>query len=1045
MGGTLPISPRCAMRAHMPLLKRLSEVLRSDPVAPHDPPLALAELTGRVKTLLPMIAHSGSIGEAGALELDGQGRAAGTDVVEPVRRSDDESALPAVGTLPKTPALADSHEDSLVDDVRLLGALLGCIILEHGGQELFATVEKVRVAARSARRISSDSGFDEIRGVLSAGRASRDTQAQLRWLDEVAGAFRLFLILAGIAESSASCETTTIEETALELLRDARNSGDEQALVALTEELRNLDVRLVATAHPTMIMRVRVLEHRRALLKLLGELHQAPTGLAQIDSIERIVAKIEVIWATRFSRWEAPDVSNEIDQVLGYFRDVLYPTVGEFHDRLERAWQHFSGHPYPEPLRPRLTLGSWVGGDMDGNPYVTPGVFAEALGKQRDAVLGLYEKDFETLAPKLSHSAERVEPTEELERSLRRDLADLAKGGANAELLERQLKREPLRLKLVLMARRAANSQGKAGLEYGGRRPPFVYGGAKEIETDLELIAECLVARGYRLALRESGLEGLRRRVAIFGLHLATLDMREDALNVLGAALLVLRASGIDGIEADDERLVELLTREVLEARSVHAWQLKGLTADSLDPGAKALERLLGMFAVARRAQEASSARACSNLILSMAGRPADILAALLLLKVEGLLYRTLEGDYCSRIDVVPLFETIEALERGPDIMDELFANPAYRAQLQARRDEQLVMLGYSDSNKDGGYVTSTYSILRAQLRLMDVARRHGVRLRFFHGRGGSVGRGGGPARRAIIALPRGVLKAGFEVTEQGEVLSRHYLSIETARSHLENVLAAVWRKNAGPARPIESGWLDTVQQLSELAKQAYAALVHHNPEFVDYFDRVTPREVELVKMGSRPAKRRSARSVRELRAIPWVFRWFQSRQILPGWFGFGTAIEGFVQAASDRDAAVVTLKEMYEGWRFFRGMVENSEIALRQTDLRIARYYAEELAGDDAALAVLSEIEAEYERTVRGVKLITGRDLLGAIDDAVLERSIRIKEPYLDPLNYLQVTLLREYRAALDGAAPASVLEAFERAIVSSVEGIATGLGVTG
>ncbi len=1012
------------MALRMPVLERLSGVLRSQPSKLEDPPLAFAEITQRIKSLLPQV------------EIDVGGARAGGQRGSAPPVTDGGEAAPS----------SARRSEGLVQDVRLLGALLGLVLLHHGGEEFFRTVERVRIAARRTRQSTTEPRYDELRAAIAAERVSSEREEQLRWLDELAGAFRLFLMLAGVAESAQSFEHAVLEETVAELVESARN-GTSSDLEELTKELAGLDVRLVATAHPTMIMRVRVLAHRRDLLMLVKELHEAGSRRRQFECVERLLEKIEVMWATRFSRWEKPEVSNEIDHVLGYFEQVLYPSVGLLHDRLEDAWRHYSGREYPAPFRPRLSLGSWVGGDMDGNPFVTPAVLAEALGKQRDAVLELYARDLEQLAPKLSHSAQQVPPTRELRDSIERDLRELVQAGEATELLQRQVDREPLRLKLALMAKRVRRSRGRSVLEHDGSRPSFVFRRAEDLSADLELISDCLVARGYRLALNGSGLRSLQRRVAIFGLHLATVDLREDAENVLLAARCVLRlARGPVAIpESQPGDLLAILTEEVLEPRSVHPEQLAGLTEPSDTGSLKALERMLGMFAVARRAQEASSERACHNFILSMTARPADVLAALLLLKVRGMFYRTSDGVHRSRMDVVPLFETIEALDRAPAIMEELFANPAYRAQLEARGRRQLIMLGYSDSNKDGGYVTSTYSVLRAQLRLMDLAQRCGVQLRFFHGRGGSVGRGGGPARRAIIALPRGVLKAGFEVTEQGEVLSRHYLAPETARAHLENVVAAVWRKNAGPARPIEESWLATAERLATFALQTYSALVHDRPEFVLYFERVTPREVELVKIGSRPAKRRLARSIRDLRAIPWVFRWFQVRQILPGWYGFGSAIERYVGEARDREGAARMLREMYDRWPFFRGMVENSEIALRQTDLRIGRYYAEELAEEPHVFDILRAIEVEHELTVRNVASITGRALLGSPEDAVLERSIRIKERFLDPLNYLQVALLREYRTAVEGGAPAGVLEAFERAIVSSIEGIATGLGVTG
>jgi phosphoenolpyruvate carboxylase len=983
----------------------LAAALRSASAVAEEPPLTTAELTDRIKSLLPV-----------------------------------ESAH-------AEPRLEDGprETDPVVQDVRLLGALLGWVLFERCGESFYRTVERVRVAARRARRMSPALAWEEMRTAFETDAGELTSEARLEWLDEVAGAFRLFLMLAGIAESAFTPTDSDLERTTSDLVRRARERDPERGLSDLGDNLCGLEVRLVATAHPTMIMRLRVLAHRRDLLELVHELHRTKTRLAQVEVVQRMAEKIEVLWATRFSRWDKPSVSDEVDHVLAYMTEVLYPAVGELHERFERAWTHFSGLPEPERLRPRLMLGSWVGGDMDGNPFVGPEVFAEALGKQRTAVLDLYARDLRALAPRLSHASERVPPTAELRESLVADLEEMRRAGLATAPLDKQLEREPLRLKLVLMAHRVERTRDHLVLDRDVARPPFVYGTAGELERDLELLVKCLEARGFERAVRESGLDGLCRRVAIFGLHLASLDLREDAENVLAAARLVLRAAQKRAPSADPAGLQAALTLEVLDAKSIRSWQIDEWRHQETDGSVQALQRLLGMFAIARRAQRASSSRACHNFILSMTNRPADLLAALVLMKVQGLFYAGLDGEYRSHMDVVPLFETIEALEKAPTVMDELFRNEAYRAQLNARGRHQLVMLGYSDSNKDGGYTTSTFAIHRAQLRLTEVAEEHRVRLRFFHGRGGSVGRGGGPARRAIIALPQGVVREGFEMTEQGEVLSRHYLARDTARAHLENVMAAVWWKKSESGMAPRPEWLDAAERLAQLAQRAYSALVHERPEFVDYFDRVTPREVELVKMGSRPAKRRLAKSVRDLRAIPWVFRWFQARQILPGWFGLGSALEQFAANSADATRAQTLLRDMYLHWPFFRGLIENSEIALRQADLRIASYYVKELAPDAGAQSILETVEAEYERTVRGVRAVSGRALLDAPEDRVLERSIRLKEPYLDPLNYLQVDLLREYRRALEAGEPQSTIDAFSRAIVSSIEGIATGLGVTG
>jgi phosphoenolpyruvate carboxylase len=332
-----------------------------------------------------------------------------------------------------------------------------------------------------------------------------------------------------------------------------------------------------------------------------------------------------------------------------------------------------------------------------------------------------------------------------------------------------------------------------------------------------------------------------------------------------------------------------------------------------------------------------------------------------------------------------------------------------------------------------------------AQRNLLEIAERHGIELRFFHGRGGSIGRGGGPAHRAIGSLPVGSARHGFEVTEQGEVLSRLYLDHGTAARHLDDVAAALLDKRVLTSAKCAPEWIAAAEKLSELALASYRDLVHHDPDFLGYFDRVTVREVELLKLGSRPQKRREAKSVRDLRAIPWVFRWFQSRQILPGWFGVGAAIEGYVEGAAEPDAALQQLREMHEHWPFFRSVIENCEIVLHQSDLDVAHLYVTELQPNPAAERVFGRIRDEYARCLGWLPRITGRPLLTAAEDERLRHSIDLKVPYLDPLNFMQARLLREYRAATAAGARSDALAAYEEAIVTSIEGIATGLGVTG
>lgn len=925
-------------------------------------------------------------------------------------------------------------DDPLTDDVRLLGALFGTVIAEHEGPELYGTIERMRRVAKAARRdggpdwTALDAVLSDALAGLAAGREG------LTRLTRTANAFRIVLALIGVAEG---------------VHQPTRGHRIDDVLATLSgrpEELRasldRLEVRLVATAHPTKILRHRIIAHQRSVDELLRELRRADhTRQSQLDVLERLAQTIEILWATQFSRWERPTVSDEIDHVLTYFERGLIDALSSFHGALERSFAHRTGSPLPDAERPRLMFGSWVGGDMDGNPFVTPAVFAEALRKQRRVAIAHYAELSRRIAPLLSHAAYRLPTTPALEDSLERDLHELADTGRDASEARQQRQREPYRLKLRLMGDRLERSLDHSPLDEA-ERAPLRYGVPAELLADLRLVREALARGGYvRSAAHE--LADFERKVRAFGFHLASLDLREDSLYVRAAARAVLR---IARVSTEDDTLEAALSSEITSIKGVNPWQLSFANGDAppmSEQEAPFVQRLLEMLALARRAHENGAGDSCRNLILTMASRPVDALSALLLLRTQGHFRCDWRGRWQSDMDIVPLFEMVDDLAAASETMDRLFANAAYLEHLRCRGMRQLVMLGYSDSNKDGGYFASQWAIHRTQEELLRVAERHGVTLRFFHGRGGSIGRGGGPTHRAIRALPEASARWGQELTEQGEVLSRQYGVPRVARLHFENLVSALLMHELGSDRSPDRSWWTIAGDIADRSRDAYRALVDAGPEFLDYFANVTPREIELVKIGSRPSKRRAAESVRDLRAIPWVFRWLQSRQILPGWYGLGSAIDGWLGAADDAEAALGTLRTMWERWPFFRSAIENSSIALRQTDLDVAEAYVNRLAEPrEPAERILAQIRAEHARTIAIVQRITDAPLLAG--DEVLRRSITLKEPYLDPLNHIQIRLLAAHRSAPEDE-DERLVGLRERAIVTSIEGIATGLGVAG
>lgn len=954
------------------------------------------------------------------------------------------SRLPRVELPQKNPrALLETGlppaDDALSEDVRLLGSLLGQVLVEHAGVEFYRAIESLRQVARRARREPGGPDWVELDGIIGQALAGRGAADSLTWLADAAGAFHLFLTLCNIAEGFHYQG----QELDAALAHLSRITPTAEALDSITVS----NVRLVATAHPTKIQRQRVLAHQEDIYGLLKELRRPGdmTAVEQVDLLERLTEKIEVLWATQFSRWEKPQVSDEIDHTLTFFNRTIYDALANFHQRLEHTYWFRTGRPLPEPHHPRLYLGSWVGGDMDGNPFVTPDVFTEALLKQHRAVLRKYAEDLRSIAPTFSHAAYRAPPGDALSRSIERDIEQLREAKVDIRAPERVRAREPYRLKLRMISERL--SRRADGEELSELNPAFSYASVAELIADLDLVCASLAASGYHRSVAQE-LAGIRRKVDLYGFHGACLDLREDSEVFRRAAGTLLETEGVTGWAAlQPAQRLERLTQHIIATPS----QATPRFRNPLDPPPIAdldpmISRLLCMLDVAWQAQRSVGPESVENLIVTMTSSPEDVLAGLLLIKNQALFGVAADGTPHSTMDLVPLFETIVDLQRAPEIMDVLFNNAAYVEQLKARGGHQLIMLGYSDSSKDGGYFASNWAVYDAQLALLQVAEKYKIKLRFFHGRGGSIGRGGGPTTRAVMALPPGTSRHGHDLTEQGEVLARHYSIPDIAERHFESTVAALWTKRLTHTAMPEPVWMAAAQRIAEYSRQAYGALIHEDPDFIAYFEQVTPKEVELVKIGSRPTKRRLAQSVKDLRAIPWVFRWFQSRQILPGWYGLGSGLERYLNEGGQDEAQLQFLRSMYAGWPFFRSVLSNSEIALRQTDLDIARYYVKKLTAPIAvAERILATIDAEYHRTCSVLQRVTGHGLLERAEDKPLGRSIDLKEPYLDPLNYIQVLLLSDYRQMLMNSPADAGLDLYERAIVSSIEGIATGLGTTG
>ena len=920
----------------------------------------------------------------------------------------------------------------LARDVRMLGNALGAVLREQGGEALFQTVERVRALTKEARnqpgqgeaereldRLFEGMNFDTALPVLKAFTTYFGL-VNLAEQKEIARVNRRRAFEAGDAPRAESVRE------AVRTLKDGGMSAEAmRALVAA------LSVQLVFTAHPTESKRRTVQEKLHRLSDYLSVLEHPLLTPGERENVEAdIAAEAEILWQTDEVRQRRLSVLDEARNILFYFTETLFAVTPRIYEDLNTALTEcYPGESFP--IGNVLEYGSWVGGDRDGNPTITLAHTAEILRLHRDTVLSLYIPAVRALSDRLSQSRHYVGVSEELEASLLADAALLPSVAAEAA---GRSPTEPYRRKCEYIWERLRRTRTNSE---GG------YGAASEFVADLEQIERSLTENNGHFAASRV-LAPLLLRARLFGFHLARLDIREHKSRYLGALRAVLADTGIDWDALTEEGRVALLEREIAGRRP-------------LVPASPAYDDetniTLGLFRLVSETMNRLGPEAFGSFIMSMASDVSDVLAMLLLAKEAGLAdlredKNGGEGGW-SRVDVVPLFETIEDLENAPLVLDTLLLNPVYRRNVTLRGGAQEIMVGYSDSNKDGGYLSANWKLYVAQVRLAEVAAKHGVKLRLFHGRGGAIGRGGGPAGKAILAQPPGSVRGRLKITEQGEVIAARYFDQEIAHRNLEQMVYAVLLASAEtegqPETPAD--WAAVMDEVSGAAFRSYRALVYDDPGFVRFFHEATPiGEFAQLNIGSRPPKRTASDRIEDLRAIPWVFSWMQSRYTLPGWYGVGAALGAY---AAQSPAHLDRLRLMYQQWPFFTTLLDNAQMSLAKADLDIAARYASLVSDRANANRIYAAIAAEYTRTTAVLLQITGQSAL--LDTApVLQKSIRLRNPYVDPLSFLQVELLRRLRALPPPSdADSEDLKAKRRdlraAVLLSVNGIAAGMKNTG
>jgi len=940
-----------------------------------------------------------------------------------------------------TAADAAAKNRPLVEDIRLLGRILGDVIREQEGTAAFELIERIRQLS-VAFRLKADASAGRVLDRLLKNLSADQTVTVIR-------AFSYFSHLANIAEDRHHLRRRAVHEReghqqegslalAFERLQRAGVRASEVA-----EMLARAHISPVLTAHPTEVQRKSILDAERAVAQLLAEREgpwMTPERLADNEALIR--ARVTQLWQTRMLRTTRLAVADEIENVLSYYPVTFLRELPRLYREIERL---LPGHA----VAPFLRMGHWIGGDRDGNPNVGAATLKHALARQAEVALRFYLTEVHELGAELSLSGTLVgvEPT----------VVALAERARDTNPHRED---EPYRRALIgIYARLAATLARLTGTEAlrHAVAPQDPYAGPDALLADLEVIAASL-KRHHADALVAPRLAPLVRAVQVFGFHLATLDLRQSSDKHEAVVAELMRAARI---EPDYAALPEAARRERLLAvlADARGLRVRGAVYSEL------ARAELDVFETAREALERYGRGAIRHYIISHTEEVSDLLEVLVLQKECGLL----EGVIDGRVDqddgdraraaliVVPLFETIGDLRRSEAIMREFYALPGITELVVASGAEQDVMLGYSDSNKDGGFFTSNWELYRAETALVQMFavlhERHGITLRLFHGRGGTVGRGGGPSYQAILAQPPGTVNGQIRLTEQGEVIGSKYANPEIGRRNLETLVAATVEATLlHPTRAAPRAFLDAAAELSAASMAAYRRLVYETPGFTDYFFAATPiREIAELHIGSRPAMRpkdgpegaaRSSRAIENLRAIPWSFSWGQARMALPGWLGFGSALEAFVGGLDAPSAERLDLlRRMHRQWPFFRTLLSNLDMVLAKSDLRIAARYVELVEDRALGRRIFGQLKAEWQRAVDALALVTGESERLQSNPA-LARSIAHRFPYLDPLNHLQVELLRRYRNRREGAAG---VDRLQRGIHLSINGIAAGLRNTG
>lgn len=903
-------------------------------------------------------------------------------------------------------------------DVKKLGNILGEILIHHGGMELFNEVESIREMTKKLRQSFDEETYVNLKAKI------KQLRPPIR--QHVIRAFSIYFHLINIAEQNHrirrrkqyQLSENEIQPFSIEYaVSKIKDYGIPYE--ALQKVINQLSIELIITAHPTEATKRTVLEIQKRISTILRQLDSKEISEIERQLLEdQLYNEVTALWQTDELRHRQPRVLDEVQNGLYYFDETLFDILPAVHEELEmQLKEYFPDYDWNVPNF--LYFGSWIGGDRDGNPNVTPEVTWQTLEMQRALVLKKYEKAVNELMRKFSHSTNRVAIDERFVRAVESE--EQIYLDANERWM---VESEVYRRKFAIILKRL-REVGKSDIGYRSY---------EEFLHDLEQIchhAEKHQPKGYKLR----SIRKLIRQVQLFGFHLATLDIRNHSSEHEYAISEILRTVNITDYysELSEQEKIDILVKVLKDPRPLLLIEQQY---------SKQTENILKVFRLIRKAHKVFGKRSIQVYIVSMTQSPSDLLEVLVLAKEAGIYRLYADGRVESDLHIAPLLETIDDLVAGPNIMQQLFELDVYRRHLQERNNLQEIMLGYSDGSKDGGTLTANWKLFKAQLEIHNIAKEYGLHLKFFHGRGGSLGRGGGPLNTSILSQPMETLGDGVKITEQGEVLSSRYLLGDIAFRNLEQAASALLDASAqvSSASKVEvirkPEWEAAMEEISSYALEKYQSLVFRDPDFLTYFNQATPlKEIGALNIGSRPMSRKNSERFEDLRAIPWVFAWTQSRHLIPAWYAAGT---GFVKFINKDPKNLAMLQEMYREWSFFQSTINNIQMALMKADMMTAKEYLTLVKDPAIAERIYENIREEYERTKEAVLKISGNDELLA-HRVNIQESVYRRNPYVDPLNFLQVELIQQLR---DTEYPSYELLT---EVLLTINGVAAGLVNTG